>query len=90
MGWRPRVARARVARVKRGIQGRLGDDSGPRLPVAAYLREESVDIGRPKRIIEVEPQVLPVPETLPAPAPGPAPVEPTVPAPSSPVEAPER
>jgi hypothetical protein len=38
--------------------------------------EEAVDIGQPRRIIEVEPVTLPVPETLPEPAqvPEPAPV----------------
>jgi len=38
-----------------------------------------VDIGRPKRIIEVEPVSLPVPEVVPDPEPAtpePAPVEP--------------
>jgi hypothetical protein len=38
-----------------------------------------MDIGRPKRIIEVEPATSPLPETLPEPAPvtTPDPVEPS-------------
>jgi hypothetical protein len=38
-----------------------------------------MDIGRPKRIIEVEPATSPLPETLPEPAPAttPEPVEPS-------------
>jgi len=40
-----------------------------------------MDIGRPKRIIEVEPATSPLPETLPEPAPTPVttpePVEPS-------------
>jgi hypothetical protein len=41
-----------------------------------------MDIGQPKRIIEVEPASLPLPEAIPAPAPEPAPVpEPAEPAP---------
>jgi hypothetical protein len=39
-----------------------------------------VDIGKPKRIIEIEPESIPVPETIPAPEPVPSPV----PEPSSP------
>lgn len=42
-----------------------------------------MNIGRPKRIIEVEPASLPLPETLPAPettpAPDPVPSEPATP-----------
>jgi hypothetical protein len=41
-----------------------------------------VDIGRPRRIIEVEPALLPVPESIPMPEPSPdpepAPVAPAV------------
>jgi hypothetical protein len=48
-----------------------------------------VDIGRPKRIIEVEPATVPVPESLPmpesVPAPDPAPLSP-----APPVEQPKR
>jgi hypothetical protein len=41
-----------------------------------------VDIGQPKRIIEVEPASLPLPETLPDPEPQPAKTpEPAQPAP---------
>jgi hypothetical protein len=41
-----------------------------------------VDIGQPKRIIEVEPVSLPLPETIPAPEPRPAKApEPAEPAP---------
>ncbi len=41
-----------------------------------------MDIGQPKRIIEVEPASLPLPEAIPAPDPEPAPVpEPAEPAP---------
>jgi hypothetical protein len=41
-----------------------------------------MDIGQPKRIIEVEPVSLPLPETIPAPEPQPAKVpEPAEPAP---------
>jgi hypothetical protein len=41
-----------------------------------------MDIGQPKRIIEVEPASLPLPEAIPAPTPEPAPVpEPAEPAP---------
>jgi hypothetical protein len=41
-----------------------------------------VDIGQPKRIIEVEPVSLPLPEAIPAPDTQPAPVrEPAEPAP---------
>jgi hypothetical protein len=41
-----------------------------------------VDIGQPKRIIEVEPVSLPLPEAIPAPEPRPAKVpEPAEPAP---------
>ena len=41
-----------------------------------------MDIGQPKRIIEVEPASLPLPEAIPAPEPEPAPVpEPAEPAP---------
>lgn len=41
-----------------------------------------MDIGQPKRIIEVEPVSLPLPETIPAPDPLPAPAtEPAEPAP---------
>jgi hypothetical protein len=41
-----------------------------------------VDIGQPKRIIEVEPVSLPLPETLPTPEPQPAKTpEPAQPAP---------
>jgi len=41
-----------------------------------------VDIGKPKRIIEIEPASIPVPETIPAPEPLPAPTpEPAAPAP---------
>jgi hypothetical protein len=41
-----------------------------------------MDIGQPKRIIEVEPVSLPLPEAIPAPDPQPAPVpEPAEPAP---------
>jgi hypothetical protein len=39
-----------------------------------------MDIGQPKRIIEVEPVSLPLPEAIPAPEPQPAPV----PAPAEP------
>lgn len=39
-----------------------------------------MDIGRPRRIIEVEPAMLPVPEALPMPEPRPQ----TEPAPSAP------
>ena len=39
-----------------------------------------MDIGRPRRIIEVEPALLPVPEALPMPEPRPQ----TEPAPSAP------
>jgi hypothetical protein len=39
-----------------------------------------VDIGQPKRIIEVEPVSLPLPEAIPAPDPRPA----TVPQPAEP------
>jgi hypothetical protein len=35
-----------------------------------------MNIGRPKRVIEVEPTSLPLPEVVPAPAPEPAPVDP--------------
>lgn len=35
-----------------------------------------MNIGRPKRVIEVEPASLPLPEVVPAPEPAPAPVEP--------------
>lgn len=48
-----------------------------------------MDIGRPKRIIEVEPATVPVPESLPmpesVPAPDPAPLSP-----APPVEQPKR
>jgi len=41
-----------------------------------------VDIGQPKRIIEVEPESIPLPETLPDPEPQPAKTpEPAQPAP---------
>ena len=41
-----------------------------------------MDIGKPKRIIEIEPASIPVPETIPAPEPIPAPTpEPAAPAP---------
>jgi hypothetical protein len=41
-----------------------------------------MDIGQPKRIIEVEPVSLPLPEAIPAPEPQPTPVpEPAEPAP---------
>ena len=41
-----------------------------------------MDIGQPKRIIEVEPESLPLPETLPTPEPQPAKTpEPAQPAP---------
>ncbi len=41
-----------------------------------------MDIGQPKRIIEVEPVSLPLPEAIPAPDPRPAPArEPAEPAP---------
>ena len=41
-----------------------------------------MDIGQPKRIIEVEPASLPLPEAIPAPDPQPTPVpDPAVPAP---------
>jgi hypothetical protein len=41
-----------------------------------------VDIGKPKRIIEVDPISIPIPETIPAPEPVPAPApEPATPAP---------
>jgi hypothetical protein len=41
-----------------------------------------VDIGKPKRIIEIEPASIPVPETIPAPEPLPASTpEPAAPAP---------
>jgi hypothetical protein len=41
-----------------------------------------MDIGQPKRIIEVEPVSLPLPEAIPAPDPQPTPVpEPAEPAP---------
>ena len=41
-----------------------------------------MDIGQPKRIIEVEPASLPLPETLPDPEPQPAKIpEPAQPAP---------
>lgn len=43
-----------------------------------------MDIGQPKRIIEVEPVSLPLPEAIPAPAPDPQPTsvpEPAEPAP---------
>lgn len=41
-----------------------------------------MDIGKPKRIIEIEPASIPVPETIPAPEPLPAPTpEPAAPAP---------
>lgn len=41
-----------------------------------------MDIGQPKRIIEVEPVSLPLPETIPAPEPRPAKApEPAEPAP---------
>ena len=46
---------------------------------------DEVEIGRPKRIIEVEPASLPMPETLPLPV---AP-EPAAP-PATPVEKPSR
>jgi len=37
----------------------------------------AVNIGRPKRIIEIEPATIPLPEPqMPMPEPGPAPVEP--------------
>ena len=40
-----------------------------------------MDIGKPKRIIEIEPASIPVPETIPAPEPIPAPTpEPAAPA----------
>ena len=41
-----------------------------------------MDIGKPKRIIEVEPVSIPIPETIPAPEPAPTPApEPATPAP---------
>jgi hypothetical protein len=41
-----------------------------------------MDIGKPKRIIEVEPASIPVPEALPTPEPLPSPApEPAAPAP---------
>jgi hypothetical protein len=41
-----------------------------------------VDIGKPKRIIEVDPVSIPIPETIPAPEPVPTPApEPATPAP---------
>ena len=41
-----------------------------------------MDIGKPKRNIEIEPPSIPVPETIPAPEPLPAPTpEPASPAP---------
>jgi hypothetical protein len=41
-----------------------------------------VDIGKPKRIIEIEPASIPVPETIPAPEPLPTSTpEPAAPAP---------
>ena len=41
-----------------------------------------MDIGKPKRIIEIEPASIPVPETIPAPEPLPASTpEPAAPAP---------
>jgi hypothetical protein len=41
-----------------------------------------VDIGKPKRIIEVDPVSIPIPETIPAPEPVPTPTpEPATPAP---------
>jgi hypothetical protein len=50
----------------------------PRRPV----RRRAVNIGQPKRIIEVEPLSLPLPETLPTPEPRPAKTpEPAEPAP---------
>jgi hypothetical protein len=39
-----------------------------------------MDIGKPKRIIEIEPESIPVPETIPAPEPSPS----SVPEPASP------
>jgi hypothetical protein len=45
-------------------------------------RRPTVDIGQPKRIIEVEPITLPLPEAIPAPEPRPAQTpEPAEPAP---------
>ncbi len=45
-------------------------------------RRPAVDIGKPKRIIEVEPVSLPLPEAIPAPDPEPAAVpDPAEPAP---------
>jgi hypothetical protein len=46
---------------------------------------DEVEIGRPKRIIEIEPASLPMPETLPLPV-TPEPVAP----PAAPVEKPSR
>ena len=49
-----------------------------RTPVKAYeVRTLGVNIGRPKRIMEIEPATVPLPEpAMPMPEPGPAPVEP--------------
>lgn len=44
-----------------------------------------MDIGKPKRIIEVEPVSLPLPETIPAPEPLPAPAPEPAPEPAEPV-----
>jgi hypothetical protein len=46
-----------------------------------------MDIGEPRKIIEVEPATLPVPETIPMPEPAPA-ERPSEPTPAGPVEDP--
>lgn len=43
-----------------------------------------MDIGPPRRIIEIEPVSLPLPDLVPDPAPGPTAPAPTEPAPSEP------
>jgi hypothetical protein len=48
-----------------------------------------MDIGEPRKIIEVEPQTIPVPATIPMPdAPGPSEPSPSGPARPAPVEEP--
>jgi hypothetical protein len=47
-----------------------------------------MDIGEPRKIIEVEPATIPVPETIPIPETEPGPVEPLPVAPTEPALAP--
>jgi hypothetical protein len=66
---------------------------GSRPPGVSAIRTEVriVNIGRPKRIIEIEPETLPVPEFLPDPQPEGMPEpQPVEPAHSQPAEPPVR